>query len=139
MTILKELHAQGHTIILVTHDMAVASHADRIITLRDGRVVEDSSHRATDDNAASPSGTPAHPLPGDGSQLAALCRARCTGHRRRRPHRKPGLGSLPGGGRMALHAMLAHRMRTFLTMLGIIIGIAAVVSVVALGQGRAPR
>ena len=40
---------------------------------------------------------------------------------------------------MALHAMLAHRMRTFLTMLGIIIGIAAVVSVVALGQGRAPR
>ena len=36
---------------------------------------------------------------------------------------------------MALHAMLAHRMRTFLTMLGIIIGIAAVVSVVALGQG----
>ena len=42
MAILKELHAQGHTIILVTHDMAVASHADRIITLRDGRVVEDS-------------------------------------------------------------------------------------------------
>ena len=41
--------------------------------------------------------------------------------------------------RMALHAMLAHRMRTFLTMLGIIIGIAAVVSVVALGQGPAPR
>ena len=34
-----------------------------------------------------------------------------------------------------MHAMLAHRMRTFLTMLGIIIGIAAVVSVVALGQG----
>ena len=82
MAILKELHAQGHTIILVTHDMEVASHADRIITLKDGRVQED----------------------------------------------------------MALHAMLAHRMRTaFLTMLGIIIGIAAVVSVVALGQGPAPR
>ena len=37
--------------------------------------------------------------------------------------------------RMALLAMNAHRMRTFLTMLGIIIGIASVVSVVALGNG----
>ncbi|BDS29751.1 MacB family efflux pump subunit [Aeromonas caviae] len=138
MAILKELHAQGHTIILVTHDMAVASHADRIITLRDGRVVEDSGHRATDDNAASPSlsGTPAHPLPGDGSQLpppsvgqdaqgtSAAVRTASRGWDRYRE-----------AGRMALHAMLAHRVRTFLTMLGIIIGIAAVVSVVALGQG----
>ena len=45
MAILKELHAQGHTIILVTHDMEVASHADRIITLKDGRVQEDSASR----------------------------------------------------------------------------------------------
>nr|WP_233466675.1 MacB family efflux pump subunit [Aeromonas caviae] len=136
MTILKELHAQGHTIILVTHDMAVASHADRIITLRDGRVVEDSSHRAADDNAASPSGAPAHPLPGDGSQLAAPSvgqDAQGTGAAVRTASR--GWDRYREAGRMALHAMLAHRMRTFLTMLGIIIGIAAVVSVVALGQG----
>ncbi|MDU7580002.1 MacB family efflux pump subunit [Aeromonas sp.] len=136
MTILKELHAQGHTIILVTHDMAVASHADRVITLRDGRVVEDSGHRATDDNAASPSGAPAHPLPGDGSQLAPPPvgqDAQGTGAAVRTASR--GWDRYREAGRMALHAMLAHRMRTFLTMLGIIIGIAAVVSVVALGQG----
>ncbi len=136
MTILKELHAQGHTIILVTHDMAVASHADRIITLRDGRVVEDSGHRATDDNAASPSGAPAHPQLGDGSQLAppsAGQDAQGTGAAVRTASR--GWDRYREAGRMALHAMLAHRMRTFLTMLGIIIGIAAVVSVVALGQG----
>ncbi|MEZ6933944.1 MacB family efflux pump subunit [Aeromonas sp. S19(2024)] len=136
MAILKELHAQGHTIILVTHDMAVASHADRIITLRDGRVVEDSSHRAADDNAASPSGTPAHPQPGDGSQLAPPPvgqDAQGTGAAVRTASR--GWDRYREAGRMALHAMLAHRMRTFLTMLGIIIGIAAVVSVVALGQG----
>lgn len=136
MAILKELHAQGHTIILVTHDMAVASHADRIITLRDGRVVEDSSHRATDDNAASPSGTPTHPQPGDGSQLAAPSvgqDAQGTGAAVHTASR--GWDRYREAGRMALHAMLAHRMRTFLTMLGIIIGIAAVVSVVALGQG----
>ena len=136
MAILKELHAQGHTIILVTHDMAVASHADRIITLRDGRVVEDSGHRATDDNAASPSGAPAHPLPGDGSQLPPPPvgqDAQGTGAAVRTASR--GWDRYREAGRMALHAMLAHRMRTFLTMLGIIIGIAAVVSVVALGQG----
>ncbi|MFQ2780504.1 MacB family efflux pump subunit [Aeromonas caviae] len=136
MAILKELHAQGHTIILVTHDMAVASHADRIITLRDGRVVEDSGHRATDDNAASLSGTPAHPQPGDGSQLAPPSvgqDAQSTGAAVRTASR--GWDRYREAGRMALHAMLAHRMRTFLTMLGIIIGIAAVVSVVALGQG----
>ncbi len=138
MAILKELHAQGHTIILVTHDMAVASHADRIITLRDGRVVEDSGHRATDDNAASPSlsGTPAHPQLGDGSQLAPPSvgqDAQSTGAAVRTASR--GWDRYREAGRMALHAMLAHRMRTFLTMLGIIIGIAAVVSVVALGQG----
>ncbi|HDZ8911304.1 TPA: ATP-binding cassette domain-containing protein, partial [Aeromonas dhakensis] len=45
MAILRELHAQGHTIILVTHDMEVASHADRIITLKDGRVQEDSGRK----------------------------------------------------------------------------------------------
>lgn len=136
MAILKELHAQGHTIILVTHDMAVASHADRIITLRDGRVVEDSGHRATDDNAPSPSGAPAHPLPGDGSQLAPPPvgqDAQGTGAAVRTASR--GWDRYREAGRMALHAMLAHRVRTFLTMLGIIIGIAAVVSVVALGQG----
>ncbi|MCX7131572.1 MacB family efflux pump subunit [Aeromonas sp.] len=110
MAILKELHAQGHTIILVTHDMAVASHADRIITLRDGRVLEDSGKPAT-------ATAPIQPAP-------PAARAGGNDWDRYRE-----------AGRMALHAMLAHRMRTFLTMLGIIIGIAAVVSVVALGQG----
>ncbi|AYK17604.1 MacB family efflux pump subunit [Aeromonas veronii] len=111
MAILKELHAQGHTIILVTHDMDVASHADRIITLKDGRVEQDSGPRQPD-STTSPIARP--PTTGAG------------GHDWDR-YRE--------AGRMALHAMLAHRMRTFLTMLGIIIGIAAVVSVVALGQG----
>ena len=37
----KRLHQQGRTIILVTHDRAVAEHADRIITLKDGVVTEE--------------------------------------------------------------------------------------------------
>ncbi|WP_323077856.1 MacB family efflux pump subunit [Aeromonas hydrophila] len=111
MAILKELHAQGHTIILVTHDMEVASHADRIITLKDGRVQEDSGRK--------PAAVPVTPAAAPAGKEGA-------GHDWDR-YRE--------AARMALHAMLAHRMRTFLTMLGIIIGIAAVVSVVALGQG----
>ena len=111
MAILKELHAQGHTIILVTHDMEVANHADRIITLKDGRVQEDSGRK--------PAAVPVTPTAVPAGKEGA-------GHDWDR-YRE--------AARMALHAMLAHRMRTFLTMLGIIIGIAAVVSVVALGQG----
>ena len=149
MAILKELHEQGHTIILVTHDMAVANHANRIITLRDGRVVEDSGQPAAS-LAISPdkahweesqqipqaATNPVSGLPGQAAKqevrepapdriaTASVARRGSQGWDRYRE-----------AGRMALHAMLAHRMRTFLTMLGIIIGIAAVVSVVALGQG----
>ncbi|WP_421237208.1 MacB family efflux pump subunit [Aeromonas jandaei] len=111
MAILKELHQQGHTIILVTHDMEVASHADRIITLKDGRVQEDSGRKVAGNQPV----LNVQPAAGEGTSYD--------------------WDRYREAGRMAVHAMLAHRMRTFLTMLGIIIGIAAVVSVVALGQG----
>jgi macrolide transport system ATP-binding/permease protein len=39
--LLKRLHAQGQTIILVTHDAQVASQAERIILMRDGRIIDD--------------------------------------------------------------------------------------------------
>jgi macrolide transport system ATP-binding/permease protein len=141
MAILKELHAQGHTIILVTHDMAVANHADRIITLRDGRVVEDSSLSANSANHTDridtlPDGRVVEDstlLANTPSQHAATAAAPNTVFNAKSGSK--GWDRYREAGRMALHAMLAHRMRTFLTMLGIIIGIAAVVSVVALGQG----
>ncbi|MGC5328262.1 ABC transporter ATP-binding protein [Brevibacillus sp. SYSU BS000544] len=41
MAIFQELHAQGVTIILVTHESDIAQHAERIITFRDGRVISD--------------------------------------------------------------------------------------------------
>ncbi|MFT3458186.1 phosphate ABC transporter ATP-binding protein, partial [Klebsiella pneumoniae] len=41
MAILGELHAEGHTIIIVTHDMSVAEHAQRIIEIRDGEIIAD--------------------------------------------------------------------------------------------------
>jgi len=44
LAILKELHRQGQTIIIVTHDMQVARQADRIIEIRDGEIIGDHHH-----------------------------------------------------------------------------------------------
>ena len=41
MDLLGELHAEGLTLILVTHDPAVAEHGDRLLVVRDGRIVSD--------------------------------------------------------------------------------------------------
>ena len=112
MDSLKALHRQGHTLVIVTHDMAIARHAGRIIELRDGRVIAD--RRTCTQGVPTPPSRP------------------------QRPATRRGLRPLAGLGnalRMALKAMIAQRLRTFLTMLGIIIGIASVVTVVALGQG----
>ncbi len=117
MKILGELHAEGHTIILVTHDHAVADHAQRIIEIRDGVIVSD---------RANPTGPAGKGKLGSGGGI---------GGRRWLAVRDRFLEAF----HMATLAMAAHRMRTFLTMLGIIIGIASVVSVVALGNGSRQR
>ncbi|HSP70764.1 MAG TPA: ABC transporter ATP-binding protein [Gaiellaceae bacterium] len=43
MQLLGELHAEGLTLILVTHDRAVAEHGDRLLVVRDGQIVADES------------------------------------------------------------------------------------------------
>ena len=112
MKVLEELNAEGHTVIIVTHDLSVAEHARRVIEISDGEIIAD---RQTGKPAPAPTSRPA-PDPGHGGAFAIAQR-------------------LSEAFRMALMAMNAHRMRSFLTMLGIIIGIASVVSVVGLGQG----
>lgn len=135
LAILKELHQLGHTVILVTHDPAIAAHAERIIELKDGCVICDSAAQP----ANLPTHTPLRELPAeDITQSISAVQSKppeltpdTTAARRSNNT----LDRLQEAFRMARHAMRAHRMRTFLTMLGIIIGITAVVSVVALGQG----
>ena len=114
MKILGELHAEGHTIIIVTHDMHVAEHAQRIIEIRDGLIIAD---RRNDKVPTLTRQERAAPVKAGGSPFQAA------------------RDRFVEAFRMALLAMNAHRLRTFLTMLGIIIGIASVVSVVAMGNG----
>ncbi|MDQ0471584.1 MacB family efflux pump subunit [Labrys wisconsinensis] len=120
LRILDELHAGGQTVIIVTHDMAVARRAERIIELRDGVVVSDRPNRRETPAEAAPAPAPAGP------DRAAIVPA--TPWRARLDHFREAF-------RMALLSMNAHRLRTVLTMLGIVIGVASVVCVVALGAG----
>ncbi|MBT9369004.1 MacB family efflux pump subunit [Rhizobium sp. CSW-27] len=116
LRILEELNADGKTIIIVTHDPSVAARAKRIIEISDGVIIAD---RRTDAATGAVIGTPqdeAAPAPAPNRWGAGLDRFR-------------------EAFTMALKALAAHRLRSFLTMLGIIIGIASVMLVVALGTG----
>jgi macrolide transport system ATP-binding/permease protein len=111
LNILKDLHARGHTVVIVTHDMQIAEHAQRIIELRDGEVVAD-RQKTAQTNALLP-------------KAPESVGSRWQSQRDR----------FYEAFKMAVLAMASQRLRTLLTMLGIIIGIASVVSVVALGKG----
>ena len=110
MEIIKKLHRQGHTIILVTHDGKIAAQASRIIEIKDGEIVAD-ERKASDFYEVKDAVKPVKRSRIDMMKYSFL-------------------ESL----KMSLHAILANKMRSLLTMLGIIIGIASVVSVVALGN-----
>ncbi|CAF26697.1 MacB family efflux pump subunit [Bartonella quintana] len=119
LRILDELHQEGRTIVIVTHDMQVAERAERIIEISDGEIIAD--------NVAKVAKTKAKGQALQGKQ---------------NPKNQKTLGFFRSFAErfreafvMALLAMNAHRMRTFLTMLGVIIGIAAIIAMVALGTG----
>lgn len=116
MAVLHELHASGHTIILVTHDQQLAAHAERIIEISDGTIIRDQANPKRQASAT--------------AALAEKVVVKQAGN-----FLQANWGRFAEAFKMALIAMLSHRMRTLLTMLGIIIGITSVVSVVALGQG----
>lgn len=114
MAILKGLNEAGHTVIMVTHDKDLAEHCKRIIEIKDGMIIDD---RAGGNIGASSQNSIKSPEFKPQGGFEAL------------------LDSLSEAFSMAVLSMRAHKLRTFLTMLGIIIGIASVVSVVALGEG----
>lgn len=109
MDLLKGLHAEGRTIILITHDEHVAKHAHRIIRIHDGQVAEDTGAG----QIVPPPAKQFNPARGASSVFTDVKESIRTGLR-------------------ALHANI---FRTALTLLGIIIGVAAVVTMLAVGDG----
>ncbi|MEH8033616.1 MacB family efflux pump subunit [Gallibacterium anatis] len=110
MQILQQLHQEGHTIILVTHNKHIAQFANRIIEIKDGEIIQDQRQSL---------------------QITARKMTQTTTNRGWQFYRDQFFEAL----NMSINAIIAHKLRSLLTMLGIIIGITSVVCVVALGNG----
>ena len=110
MAILEKLHSQGHTIIVVTHDSDIAAYAHRIVRIADGRITSDETQQKVEAGIQAQTGQ--------------------TGN-----DAGPGAGILGEALKMALRSLVHNRLRTALTMLGIIIGVASVIALMAIGNG----
>ena len=117
LALLKELARQGHTVIIITHDPAVADQADRVIEFRDGQVIADRATSTTIETTTQNSGN---------TKLRDLFL------NRRIASSLTGIGEAI---RMALRSLTSNIFRTFLTLLGIVIGVASVVAMLAIGEG----
>ncbi len=118
MSIFQRLNREaGITVVVVTHDTEIAAYANRNLLFKDGRLVKDVA-----DRPASPGAGRARPAAGRGGGTG-------TGD----PMKI--LASI----RIALRALRVNRLRSALTMLGIIIGVAAVIAMVAVGTGATAR
>jgi macrolide transport system ATP-binding/permease protein len=110
LALLKQLHAEGRTIILITHAENVAQHAGRIVRIQDGRILEDSG--PTKEHARTTAAEDRNLR--EGVSLAASVQEALV---------------------TAWRSLRVNLFRTVLTLLGIIIGVAAVVAMLAVGEG----
>lgn len=108
MRLLGELSEKGHTIILITHERRIAEHADRIIEIKDGDILDDSVR-----NERTLKPMPVHREPEKTSRFTEVAEATKT----------------------AFRALRSNIFRTILTLLGIVIGVASVISMLAIGDG----
>ena len=112
---------QGVTVVVVTHEPDIAAYADRIIVMRDGQILSDKANAATpaaetaSSSAPQPPATPTTPVAlaprGIAWSFVSMIFAAAT------------------------QALARNRMRSALTMLGVFIGVAALIAMVAVGDG----
>jgi macrolide transport system ATP-binding/permease protein len=113
MALLRELHAEGLTVVLVTHEPSIAAAADRTIRVHDGQIVEDIRK-------------PSAPVPPLAAPITDVPELRMS----RQLHWNLLLLNL----QQAARGLWSNKLRTCLSALGIIIGVAAVIIMLALGN-----
>ncbi|HYC13587.1 MAG TPA: ABC transporter permease, partial [Stellaceae bacterium] len=106
---------RGVTVIVVTHEREVAAYADRVIVMRDGEIVSDERQAAIPveipEAEGAAQGAPAVPARGAAMSLSLMVLA------------------------AAARSLARNKLRSALTMLGVFIGVAALIAMVALGEG----
>jgi macrolide transport system ATP-binding/permease protein len=112
LVLLQDLNRDGRTIILITHDPEVARAARRVIRIADGIIVSDTHV----DEAATPATVREAPRPRPAGNLGFL----------------PDMGE---AAKLAMRTLRTNMFRTSLTLLGVVIGVAAVVAMLAIGNG----
>ena len=150
IAILEELNSQGKTIIMVTHEKEIAEHARRIIFMRDGKIVSDTRRDNKEDEKPHPhsfdfSQDRLNPLP-EGEEMSLPFKGRGRVGMGLFPDERQRIeqilnsvnttgARLPDHMQQAIRAILSHKVRAFLSILGILIGVAAVIAMLALGEG----
>ena len=117
MGIFKKFNEEGITVILVTHEEGIAAYAKRIIRMRDGVIISDEKQKDRGENR-------------DGALFAQQI-----GLRPYFPHHWFSFLEVSEHFKQAGRALLANKVRTALSMLGILIGVGAVIAMLALGSG----
>ncbi len=109
MALFEKLHQEGRTVIMVTHDVNVADYAQRSIKIKDGKIEEEKIRRKSLKNKT----TFVEENLGDASLVGSIISGFVSGYK----------------------GLFANKLRSFLTVLGIIIGVGAVIGVMGVGEG----
>jgi macrolide transport system ATP-binding/permease protein len=123
LEILRQLHQDGMTIIVVTHDETVASHANRVIHMKDGRVFSDIIKEKSKSDFVNSEETKK-------TSSVALASSEF-----KNVHTASLLPFLIPSLTLGLQTLSRHKVRTILSLLGILMGVASILGILSLGQG----